>query len=552
MIRHARRANWLWTARLPVAVAAAVLLCALTSGMTAAANRDATETATRLAALRVVSVDAPGDWPTGVDPAAVRRAYADQQYRPIWLQGDGWAARALLDQLRAATRHGLRPTDYRADALAAALGRLRWADPRARAQLELQFTAAFLRYARDLCHGRPGVRPGRHGAAKPDVAALLAGVRTARSVDVHLAELAPRHAGYRALQQALRRHLAIQAAGGWPELPDGPALQQGDRGARVALLHRRLAIGGDLARYDPTPERFDAALSAAVQRFQARHGLVPDGVVAARTRAALNVTAGARADQLARNLERLRWERPPDGLSVRVNAPGFRMALLEKGRPVLTARAVVGMPSRPTPVFADRITHLVFNPSWTVPQSIARADLLPRIRRDPGYLRRVGMQVYGGWTSDAQPLHPAAVSWDRVAGRLDSYRLVQAPGPGNPLGRVKFMFPNRHNVYIHDTPDTGLFDHARRAYSSGCIRIDRPMQLARAVLARTADWDDQRIQRAVASSRTVRARLDQPVPVRIVYRTAWVDGDGTLQIRPDIYGRDRDFAKRLREAGAGS
>ena len=274
--------------------------------------------------------------------------------------------------------------------------------------------------------------------------------------------------------------------------------------------------------------------------------------MAGRTRAALNVTAGARADQLARNLERLRWNRPPDGLSVRVNVPGYRMTLLDGGRPVLTARAVVGMPGRPTPVFADRITHLVFNPSWTVPQSIARADLLPRIRRDPGYLERAGMKVYGGWTPDAQPLHPAAVSWDRVAGRLDSYRLVQAPGPGNPLGRVKFMFPNGHNVYIHDTPDTGLFDHARRAYSSGCIRIDRPMQLARALLARTDAWDDKRIQRAVASGRTVRARLDQPVPVRIVYRTAWVDGDGSLQLRPDIYGRDRALANRMQETGTGS
>ena len=552
MIRHTRRVNWLRTARLPVAVAAAVLLCALTSGLTAAANRDATETATRLAALLAVSGDAPTDWPTGVDLAAVRQDYADQQYRPIWLQGDGRAAHALLDHLRAATRHGLRPADYRPGALAAALQRLPTVDPRTRAQLDLQFTAAFLRYARDLRHGRPGLRPGRHGAATPDVPALLAGVRAARSVDIHLADLAPRRPGYRELQQALRRHLAIQAAGGWPELPDGPALQRGDRGARVALLHRRLAIGGDLALYDPTPEAFDAALSDAVQRFQARHGLVPDGVVAARTRAALNVTAGARADQLARNLERLRWDRPPDGLSVRVNVPGFRMALLDQGRPVLTARAVVGMPSRPTPVFADRITHLVFNPSWTVPQSIARADLLPRIRRDPGYLKRAGMKVYGGWTSDAQPLHPAAVSWDRVAGRLDSYRLVQAPGPGNPLGRVKFMFPNRHNVYLHDTPDTGLFEHARRAYSSGCIRIDRPMQLARALLARTADWDARRIQRAVASGRTVRALLDRPVPVRIVYRTAWVDGDGTVQLRPDIYGRDGDLAIRMQQGATGS
>ncbi|WP_338050215.1 L,D-transpeptidase family protein [Rhodovibrio sodomensis] len=329
-------------------------------------------------------------------------------------------------------------------------------------------------------------------------------------------------------------------------------LQEGDRGDRVAILHRRLAASGDLAGYAPEPDRFGPALAAAVQRFQARHGLVPDGVVAARTRAALNVSAGARAAQIARNLERLRWHRPADGLSVRVNVPGFRMTLLDGGTPVMHARAIVGMAARPTPVFADRITHLVFNPSWTVPRSIARADLLPRIRRDPGYLTRANMQVYAGWGADAPTLRPAAVSWDRAADRLGSYRLVQAPGPGNPLGRVKFMFPNRHNVYIHDTPETGLFGHARRTYSSGCIRIDRPMALARALLARTDGWTPARIDRAVASGRTVRARLETPVPVRIVYRTAWVDADGTLQLRADVYGRDAELARRMASAQGGS
>ena len=502
------------------------------------------------------ALSAPGlgsiDWPTGVDPAAVRRAYAQAGYRPLWLRDDRRPAGTLLAHLRRAERQGLRPEAYDVDALSRALDGHDADDAPVRARLELRLTVAFLRYARDLRHGRPAARPARHGAPTPDVQALLAGVRAARAPDLYLAGLVPRHAGYRELRHALRRYLAIRDAGGWPVVPDGPALTQGDRGARVALLHRRLAVGGDLAAYDPDPDRFDATLAAAVRRFQARHGLVPDGVVAARTRAALNVQAGARADQLARNLERLRWGRPSAGLSVRVNVPGFRMTLLQDGRPQFAARAIVGMAKRPTPVFADRITHLVFNPSWTVPQSIARADLLPRIRRDAGYLRRADMKVYAGWAPDAARLHPAAVSWDRAAGRLDSYRLVQAPGPGNPLGRVKFMFPNRHNVYLHDTPNTGLFDHARRTYSSGCIRIDRPIDLARALLARTDGWDAARIDRAVASGRTVRARLATPVPVRIVYRTAWVDAQGTLHLRPDIYGRDAALARRLRMRGGDS
>jgi murein L,D-transpeptidase YcbB/YkuD len=538
--------------RLRSGAAAAVMVCVLAGPASAAPDGGDSALQTPLAELLSASKDPAVDWPAGVDPAAVQRAYAESANRPIWLRQDRGPAQALLAHLRMAERHGLRPQDYAAGALSDALRRDRTGDPRARAGLELRLTAAFLRYARDLRHGRPAVRPARHGPAQPDVQGLLAGVRAGGAVDVHLASLAPRHAGYRDLQRALRRHRAIQDAGGWPVVPAGPALTEGDAGARVALLHRRLAIGGDLAGYDPAPEQFDAELASAVQRFQTRHGLVPDGVVADRTLAALNVAAGTRADQLAGTLERLRWDRPPDGLSVRVNVPGFRMTLLDGGRATLSARAIVGMAKRPTPVFADRITHLVFNPTWTVPQSIARADLLPRIRRDPGYLQRANMNVYAGWAPDAAPLHPAAVSWDRAAGRLDSYRLVQAPGPGNPLGRVKFMFPNRHNVYIHDTPDSGLFDHARRTYSSGCIRIDRPMQLARALLARTDGWNAARIDRAVASGRTVRARLDTPVPVRIVYRTAWVDADGTLQLRRDIYGRDAELARRLQAAGPGS
>jgi murein L,D-transpeptidase YcbB/YkuD len=491
-------------------------------------------------------------WDARVRASAVARAYADSDHAPIWLAGDGTAAGALLGLLRGAVRHGLDPSDYRAAALADWLARLARLDVRARARLELRLTAAFLRYAGDLLHGRPGVRPARFAPPRLDARALLAAVRAARAVDVHLAGLAPPDPGYRGLLRARARLLAIQAAGGWPMLPDGPALALGQSGPRVALLHRRLSAGGDLARYDREPDLFDAELKAAVQRFQARHGLVPDGAVAARTRAALNVSAGARAAQIARVMERLRWHGLAADVLVQVNVPGFRMALLDGGRPVMTARAVVGMPSRPTPVFDDRITHLVFNPTWTVPQSIARKDLLPRIARDPDYLRRTNMAVYAGWRSDAGALHPAAVNWGRVAGRLDSYRLVQAPGPGNPLGRVKFMFPNRHNVYLHDTPDTGLFDHARRAYSSGCVRIDRPMALARALLARTDGWDAQRIARAVASGRTLRARLATPVPVRLVYRTAWIDADGTLQFRPDIYARDAALARRLQARGGDS
>lgn len=515
----------------------------------AAADAGASDVPARLQAL----LARPGTaWPDRVAPPAVARAYRAAGFRPLWLADGPGSARALVARLRQAGREGLRPADYDAGRLAAALRALPADRAAAVARLDLRLTAAFLSYAGDLRYGRDGLRPARFPDRADDAAGLLAGVRAASAVGVYLDSLAPRHAGYRALARALRRHLAIQAAGGWPAVPDGPALQAGDAGARVAILHRRLAAGGDLAGYDPRPEVFDDALAAAVRRFQARHGLVPDGVVAGRTLAALNVPAGRRAAQIARNLERLRWDRPPEGSSVRVNVPGFRMTLLSDGAPILHARAVVGMAERPTPLFADAISYLEFNPTWTVPPSIARADLLPRIRRDPDYLRRAGMQVYAGWSPGAPALHPAAVGWARAGNRLDSYRLVQAPGPGNPLGRVKFMFPNAYNVYLHDTPDRHLFDHARRAYSSGCIRIDRPIALARALLARTDGWDAARIDRAIASGRTVRARLAKPVPVRLVYRTAWIGRAGTLQLRPDIYGRDAALARRIAAADGAS
>jgi murein L,D-transpeptidase YcbB/YkuD len=347
------------------------------------------------------------------------------------------------------------------------------------------------------------------------------------------------------LRDALARHRAIAAAGGWPRVPPGPELRVGAAGERVAVLRGRLAAGGDLAVAWAAGERFDAIVDSAVRRLQQRHGLAPDGVVGATTLDVLNRPVDAVIRQLEMNLERWRWL--PRGLEppyVLVNIPAFQLLLVDHDG-VTLRRVVLGRPDWPTPLLAGAITHVILAPTWTVPPEIARQEVIPAVRADSGYLSRLGIDVFADTGPLTRPLDPALVDW--AAATADSgprVRLVQRSGPANPLGRVKFLFDNPLAIYLHDTPATELFAGDRRALSHGCVRVDGAMELAQQLLHDVPGWDASRLAEAAAGvTRSVRPA--HPVPIHLVYFTAWVGGDGALQLREDVYGWDAKLAAAL-------
>jgi murein L,D-transpeptidase YcbB/YkuD len=285
---------------------------------------------------------------------------------------------------------------------------------------------------------------------------------------------------------------------------------------------------------------YDEALAAAVRAFQARHGLTDDGVVGARTVEELNVPVEKRIEQLRVNLERGRWLlRDIGDTFVAVNVAGFRLIFVRDGRIEWETRVQVGKPYRATPVFRSEISYLVLNPNWTVPPGILRKDIIPEQRRDPRTLEKKGLKVYDRAGNEVPA---SAVDW---SARSFPYTVRQDPGPTNALGRVKFMFPNEHNVYLHDTPSKNLFDADDRAFSSGCIRVEDPLKLAELLLAGHANWGRDAIDRAVASGGTRTVTLKPRVPVLLTYWTAWMRGTSEIHFRRDIYGRDTKLAAAL-------
>ena len=344
-------------------------------------------------------------------------------------------------------------------------------------------------------------------------------------------------AAYQRLEAAARELAAIAAAGGWAEVPAGPALRLGDLGPRVAALRRRLAVtdgaepsGGAL---------FDEDLLAAVERAQQRHGIGVDGVAGRDTLAALNRSTEQRLRQVEANRARLpSLPAIGPGAQLLVNTAAFQLTLLEGGVPALTMPVIVGRPGWATPDFGSTIAELVVNPDWTVPARIARREVLARIRRDPGYLVREGFVVHESWAPGARRIDPAGVDW-RTLPQGFPYKFRQLPGPSNPLGQIKFLLPNPFNVYLHDTPTKELFQRRVRALSHGCIRLADPFALAARLMQGAADWTAPRREAALASGQTETFALPRPVPIQIIYFTAWVDEGGALNLRDDIYGRDR-------------
>jgi L,D-transpeptidase YcbB len=338
------------------------------------------------------------------------------------------------------------------------------------------------------------------------------------------------------LRAALAQYRALAASGGWPELPAGPVLQAGQRDERVALLRDRLRRSGDFSGTPATADAwfFDLPTAQALQAFQRRHALPDSGQLDERTRSALNVPVEARIQQLQATLSRWNWL--PDDPGPRhlwINIVTGTLEVIDRGETVLQMRVIAGHPSRPTPSFQDTITQIVVNPSWSVPHTIAVEDLLPAQQADPDFFPRLGIRVLQGTGAGTRELDARRIDWQRLGPERFSYRLLQKPGPRNSLGRYKLVMDNPWDIYLHDTPSRRLFELSSRTLSSGCIRLEQPEALVQLLLGGTplpaGTGDD---------SRTRTIRLDQPVPVYIVYLTSWVSPTGEVNFRPDVYGRD--------------
>lgn len=487
------------------------------------------------------------------------QGYAAQGYKPIWTTAEGGLSddgKVLVEILADAADHALPAAKYGSAALtarAASAG----SDP---AGYEADLARAFLTYAKDVGTGLLDPRSvDREIYVFPEAADprdLIAGAARATNMDAYLDSLAPGDPIYRRLVERYAAFRTMAATDIWgPAVAEGRTMRPGERSKRIAQARARLTAMGDL---DPNvydlpsasakaadgtkvaaadfktdapvlafePTLFDDQMVTALQSFQARHGLNLDGVIGPATLAQINVSPATRAEQIAVNLERLRWmNRDLGSRHILVNLAGFTMDVMVNGKSDFSQRVVVGKARKHrTPEFSDEMTHMIVNPSWYVPTSIAQNEILPKLNEDLDYLAKKNMRMVNG-------------------------RIIQAPGRGNALGTVKFMFPNRFAIYLHDTPSKRLFNRDVRAFSHGCVRVQRPHDFAEYLL--TGQYDDPRgyFESVLNRGRERRITLDNPLPVHLTYRSAWIDENGVEQFRGDVYARDARIAAALKNAG---
>lgn len=484
--------------------------------------------------------------------------YHNNRMLPFWIRDGKPNNRAadILAVLEDAENHGLDPDSYFVDQI-----RQYWdsKDIVGLVRLDILLTLGMIRYVADQREGRiePREVDAKLFASARDVEVdwdlLLQTAFAAPDMKAFLDQQAPPFPQYRELQNKLTQYRALAAKGGWEAIPPGDVLKLGMEDQRVKSVRKRLVVTGDMPPENMGSAVFDTALAEAVKRFQKRHILNPDGVIGNQTLAAMNVPVAARIKQIIINMERYRWlkRRTGDRLVV-VNIAGFEAFAVKREKFDLWMPVIVGKKYHKTPVFSDTIKYVVFNPYWNLPLAISRNETLPKLKKDPHYLEKHNMRLFRGWGPNAPELDATTIDWRKVSKKhMSRYRIRQDPGPDNALGTVKLVFPNKYNVYLHDTPAHGLFKQQRRALSHGCIRMDRPAEMAAWVLGgEEKDWSLARVNEIIASRKRKVVVLDQPMPVYILYRTAFVNPEGkTLYFSEDVYGRDQLLAEALFSSG---
>ena len=461
--------------------------------------------------------------------------YGARHFEPIWLDEapDGGvtfspAADKIIALFKASAAEGFDPQDYLIPAIDVAGAR---GNPLKLAELETAFSAATLRYASHLYTGRLDPRSVNGlldiAPKRLDEAALLVELASSDDPAAVLAKLEPIHPEFLALKAALAT-FDDRAIDRPVLIAEGPTLKPGMSDARIPALRQRM----ELPALDGTV--YDDALVAAIKAFQERQNLEVDGVIGPATLAALNGGVPVTREDIIANMERWRWmPRDLGEFHVLVNIPEFRLAIRRNGVEEYATRVVVGTVKNQTPVFSDNIRHIVVNPYWNVPSSILRGEIAPAVLRNPGYIERNNYDLLYNGTA----VSPWQVDWSQVSASNFPFRVRQRPGPGNALGQIKFLFPNKHDVYLHDTPSKSLFARDFRAFSHGCVRVQNPMEFADALMANEANISRASLEAMFGSSERW-VNPDKQIPVHIAYFTVRVDADGTLRNYGDVYGHN--------------
>lgn len=485
--------------------------------------------------------------------ADVLRFYQKRAYATAWIDKRGISknGKQLLEELRGSKQEGLQESFYDVPETESFLSRIRDAsvqDDSLRsmlAQLDVLMTTAYINFASDLLAGR--IDPEELHVIwevypqKTDLAQYLENALQKKNISESLAGLRPAYEQYKLLKKAFGKLLEDQSKGGWPLPGDFPPLKENDSGANVIKLKKYLLATGDLRNNDSVyihSPRFDRRLTEAVRMFQQRHGLKPDGVAARETAGKMNIPLQERIDQVRINLDRIRWLPESFGEKyIIINVPSFSFHYFEKGEPVLNMGVVVGKNENYTPILNDTLYSVIFNPSWNVPASIATKEMLPKIRKDPGYLKKNNYVLLKDSYVSKDTVNPQEVDWKEVTKEHFPYFIVQEPGKTNPLGKLEFMMLNQYNIYLHDTPADHLFSESQRDFSHGCIRLEKPAELAGLLLKEQIPGDT--IAGLLAAKQKKRVVLKDKIPVHLIYQTAWVGKDGEIQFRDDIYDFDK-------------
>jgi L,D-transpeptidase YcbB len=462
----------------------------------------------------------------------------------------------LIDFIRNVNKEGLNPEDYHLSVIDALTEKIVASDVSSiddLAHLELLLTDAFLTLSSHLAGGKlhsETIDPQWQAAGRNfniDWQSFVDSILKTNRIGESLHRLTPNHHEYNNLKSALEKYLEIEQNGGWNSFSTTHRkLELGVSHPDVVNLRHRISITQGEIKIDTEDSLlFDQSLHDQLVVFQVRNGLKGDGAVGKQTIEALNVPVADRIASIEANLERWRWLSEDLGQRyIMVNIANFNMQLIENGETVFVSDAIVGRPYRKTPVFSSVMTYLVLNPDWTVPPTILRNDVIPAVIKSPSYLTEKRMKVL---TLDGNEVNPSSIDWKRAAQGSFPYIIRQDPGAENALGKVKFMFPNLHNVYIHDTPTRNLFSQTDRAFSSGCIRINKPVELAEILLKDNPRWTPEQIKEVLNQGKPRTVHLQRPLPVHLLYMTAWADSNGIVYFRKDVYDRDQPLLMALKE-----